>query len=248
MSCGWNCKDFIEQTLASIEMQSADNWSVRIVYDGGDGGEELIRKWCDSRDDRWQYVINKEPHPHENPVTNRVDAAYVSTDDPEDVLIWLDLDGDCFTHPDVLKHLMDYYADGTLLTYGSYLPDPPDEGCSMAQPFPDEVAADNSFRSFVLYGGGASFNHLRTMKSKVAQAIPLDQFKWTDGRGWYTAGIDYLFTIAALELIGPKYRCITETLMLYNTANPNAAWRLFASDLDDCIIDFLKKPPLQRLF
>jgi len=178
-------------------------------------------------------------------VQNQVEAIAALAPEDDDIVVFLDLDGDMFAHPDVLAHLGTYYADGTLVTYGSYRPVPYAATCSPAIPFPPEVVKANAYRKHMLTSG-CCFNHLRTMKGRVVKAIPLDRFHWPDGR-WYQAGTDYIFMTAALELAGGRYKCVEEILLHYNHANPNADNLSHPAVADACTQNTLRRPPLEAL-
>lgn len=249
VSTGWQCADWIEQTLASVEAQSVDNWDIWIIYDpSDDDGAERIVQWCADRDERWNYTINEA---RQMAVRNQYESVQYLNPQDDDVVIWLDLDGDMFAHRDVLKHLGEYYAedDGPLVTYGSYkaIPDP---GTSPpAVPFPPDVVRKGAYRE-QMRTGICCFNHLRTMKGKIVNAIPLEQFKFASGPRageWYTTAGDYVFMACALELAGGRYKVIDEVLLHYNHANPLADYLTNSVASFATTGDYLVRPPLQPL-
>lgn len=249
VSTGWNCAEWLEQTLRSVESQSVDNWDIWIIYDpSDDDGAWRVRSWCDERDERWNYTINDE---RRFAVRNQYDAVRNLNPESEDVVIWLDLDGDMFAHVDVLKHLGSYYeeADKPLLTYGSYRAIP-DAGTSPAAvPFPDDVVSSGSYRS-QMRTGICCFNHLRTMKGKVVNAIPETQFKFAKGPQagqWYTTAGDYVFMACALELADGRYRVIEEVLLHYNHNNPYADYLMNSVASFATTNDFLCRPSIGPL-
>lgn len=247
VSVGWSCAVFLEQTLSSVEEQSVDNWDIWITYDpSDDDGADRIRAWCDARDDRWNYTINAN---HQWAVRNQYEAITNLAPDDDDIIVFLDLDGDQLAHPDVLARLAEQYEDGTMLTYGNYEPVPYAASCPLAIPFPPQVVADSSYRQHMLTGE-CCFNHLRTMRGHVFKSIPADQFRWIDGPQvgqWYVAGTDYVFMVAGLELAGGRYKCIPEVLLLYNNANPNADNIVHPSDSDACVQNYLRRPRLTAM-
>jgi hypothetical protein len=246
VSVGWKCADWWRQTLASIESQSVDNWDVCVVYDGGDDAGPDIAAWCDEHGERWTYIENEAQH---FAVRNQVTALTALAPEDDDIVVFLDLDGDQLAHRDVLRHLSSYYEDGTLLTYGSYLPVPQVSTCTPATPFPADVVAAGTYRRHVLTVG-CCFNHLRTMSGRIANAIPASSYRWASGpqRGqWYLGGTDYVFMVAGLELAGGRYKYIPEVLLLYNHANPNADNLVRGSASSACVQDFLRRPPLSPL-
>lgn len=242
VSVGWRCADWWERTLASVQSQSIDNWDVWVTYDGGDDAGPAIEQWCNDHGDRWNFTQTDQ---QQYAVRNQWETIQRLAPEDDDIIVFLDLDGDQLAHPDVLAHLATYYARGDLLTYGSYQPVPWADTCSPATPFPPEVVASNSYRRHILQGGGCHFNHLRTMKGCIAKAIPESYFKWEHGE-WYGGGTDYIFMTAGLELAGGRYSCIPEVLLLYNHANPNADNICRPSQADAATRDFLGRPALSR--
>jgi glycosyltransferase involved in cell wall biosynthesis len=253
VSCGWECAQFAAQTLRSIERQSAQNFDVMIMVDpSSDGTAEFVEGWCAAHDPvlrmgqaaYWNCVINRD---HRGAVANQASAIWLLEPKDDDIVIWLDLDGDQLAQGDTLAHLFHAYAEDPelLLTYGNYRPIPDHGTCPPAQPYPDKVVLDNSYRAWHRQGGG--FNHLRTMKGKVAKAITEADLSWSDGRGWYEAGSDYHFMINGLELAGGRYKCLSEVMCLYNNANPRAD-NLTHPDLTArCVADMLGRPPKEPL-
>lgn len=246
ISVGWTCAEWLEQTLRSVERQSVDNWDIWITYDpSDDDGADRIRAWCDQRDERWNYQINTV---QQFAVRNQYEAIRALDPQDDDIVVFLDLDGDMLAHEDVLLHLGEYYEDGTLVTYGSYRP-VPDMGTSPpAVPFPEHVVSSGRYREQMLTGI-CCFNHLRTMKGSVVNAIPENQFKFASGKAgqWYTIGTDYIFMAPALELAAGRYKHIPEVLLLYNHDNPHADYLTHSVDSFKCVQDCLRRPALKGL-
>lgn len=244
ISCGWQCAQFLEQTLQSVYDQTVKDWQCAIIYDkSDDNGADLIMKFCDTHPGRWTGRFNEQQN---YAAHNQWEALQILSPTDDDIVIWLDLDGDMLAHPSVLDNLLTAYSDGTpLLTYGSYqaVPEPPEPPRIL--PYPDDVVASNSYRQDALYNG-PRFNHLRTMKGRIANNIPEDLFKWPDG-SWYMSGQDYIFMLSGLELAGGRYKVLPEILHIYNDANPLADNKVHGQETHRCDVDFMSKPPLKRL-
>lgn len=248
ISTGWQCRPFIERTLKSIEEQTVEDYEVRIVVDPSKTNEteEFAREWCDARDGRWTCEF---PETQRFSTPNQLSALEYLDPDDDDIVVWLDLDGDQFAHAEVLAHLLGYYSDDTLLTYGSFKCVPKVATNSPAKAFPPEVIKSNGFRQHVrdVY---CCFNHLRTMKGRIVSSIPANQFRWRSGpqKGQiYQGGADYIFTVAGLELAGPRHKFIEEVLMFYNHANPFADYKVRSHLSSPVVADFLRRPPLSPL-
>lgn len=248
ISVGWQCANWIHQTLESVQKQTRVDWDLMVVYDkSDDNGGDIIRKWCDRADlhGKAHFMLNPTRH---YACYNQFVGLKMLAPEAEDIIIFLDLDGDQLAHPTVLQHVADQYEDGTLITYGSYKP-VPDEGTSPpAIPFPTDVVVSNSYRNYINQPlTPCCFNHLRTMKGEVFNSIPDDQFRY-DGapHRWYTIGTDYVFMIPALERAGGRYKCLQETLLLYNHDNPNADFRV--NPANDGVANLLNRKPLEPLW
>jgi hypothetical protein len=246
VSVGWECADFLTRTLRSIDTQTVVNYDVMIIDDASADPlqAQLIESWCGERDERWQYRINPS---HRGTCFNQWSAIWWLDPRPDDVVVWLDLDGDQFAHRSVLDNLMTAYSDGrTLLTYGSYRPVPDHGTCPPVLPFPDEVVRANSYRAFIA-SGGCNFNHLRTMSGRVARAITPEMLSWRDTEEWYEHGADYGYMINGLELAGGRHKMLDEVLCLYNNANPKADWLSHPVETNHCVADLLRHKPCEPL-
>ena len=245
VSVGWTCAQFLECTLASVEAQTVTDWEIMVTYDPSpDGGQQMIEDWCAGHENRHCRF----PEVQQFAVRNQVESILTLAPADEDIIVFLDLDGDQLAHPQVLQRLLDAYSDGTLLTYGNYRPEPYVTTCGPAVPFPADVVVGQTYRRFVLSGRGCCFNHLRTMKGKVFRKIPLDRFYWTAESGrageWLRNGTDYAFMINGLELVHGRYKCLDEVLLVYNHANPLADNLTHPADTDSCVQNLMNRPPL----
>lgn len=218
ISVGWDCADWLLQTLASIEAQEIQDYSVYIVDDATEDPHqaERIAAWCDARDERWQYRINGE---RKYAVRNQVEGIRAMNPEPDDVIVWLDLDGDQLAHPAVFSILASHYSMGVDLTYGQYRPVPDMGTSSFARPYPKDVVEAGTYRKYTL-SHGAHFNHLRTMRARTFAEIPESEYK-SDRDKWLVAGADYVMMMNGLELAEGRYVCIPDVLMLYNHAQPH---------------------------
>jgi glycosyltransferase involved in cell wall biosynthesis len=245
ISVGWDCADLLDRTLHSISRQDWSAYDVVIVDDATEDPRQAkrIKEWCLDQGSRWRAVFNTT---RRGPVVNQMKAIALSKPADDDVIVWLDLDGDRFAHPGVLEILADAYEDRTtMMTYGTYKPIP-DPGYPVpVGPYPLSVIVDNAYRADTL-ANGPRWNHLRTMRGDVVKAIPRDQFTWRDGR-FYEHGADYVYMTCGLELAGGRHKWIPEVLCLYNAANPRADNICHPVDTNRCVGDFLQRPPLQPL-
>jgi len=259
ISAGWQCAQFMERTLASVEAQSLDNWHIGIAYDpSDDNGGAIIESWCARDRDRRSCVINTEK---KWAIRNHFETITRLAPEDDDVIVFLDLDGDQLAHPHVLERIKAAYDQGALVTYGQYRPEPDMGTSGPARPYPAEVVRNNSYREYHRTGG-AGLNHVRTMSGRVFKAIPEANFRWqhsgskrlptgqkftwSDGE-FLQGSTDYVFMVAALELAGGRYQCFNETLLIYNHANELADNKTHPQEAHVCLLDFYSRPPLAPL-
>lgn len=252
ISTGWNIDPaFIETTLNSIKAQTVTDYYVSVAYEATGRRDPAVQKLGDltSLGLNGSGIIRYPENGYLYDVRNRYEATVAADIQDEDIIVTLDLDGDAFTTANVLAHLVEVYKDpNILLTYGSYRSVPFSSTCSQAEAYPDEVVANRSYRAYGLH----LFNHLRTMKGKVFNSIPVDQFHFSENHAkagqWYTKANDLSFTFCGLERVGPRFAVLPDILMDYNSENPNSAWRIASGEIDECALDFLSRPPLDQLF
>lgn len=249
ISCGWNCEQFIQQTLQSVEAQTYRNFQVIMGYcyhDENDLGVEIISDWLieHKMSNRYRAYFHDE---NTWDIPNRYEAINLANPQDDDIIVFLDLDGDRLL-PHSLEYLAGVYAadPNLLMTYGNYTWEPHTEGPAPARSFPQDVVNHNTFRQYIL-NVGQTYNHLRTMKGRVFKNIPLNQFKWPGTDNWYRHGTDYVFTVPALELAGWRHRCLDEVLMIYNEGNPLSNVHTMWEETHRCTQNFLNRTPLEPL-
>jgi hypothetical protein len=253
VSVGWNCAKYLHWTFESVEMQEDQGYDFFIVDDATgkddlEGPERMastIAEWAAPRSN-WNYRINTE---RLYGVRNQYEAIELMDPQDDDVIVFLDLDGDRLAQPNTLSYLRAVYdEEQPLVTFGSYRPIP-DEGTSIpARQIPLEMLQNNGYRDMLRQiGSECFFNHLRTMRGKVFRNIPLEYFKFRETGEWYAGGQDYIFMTPAIELAGTRVRFIPEVLLWYNHDNPFAMFRHMAQDSTDAVLDANAREKLQPL-
>lgn len=241
ITAAWNCEQYVDRCIESVEMQTHRDFDVCMVDDASDDNTgERITGACIRND--WLYMRRPK---RVGACQNQYEGLLYLGGDPEDVIVFLDAD-DRLAHPHVLEHLVDYYSDGTLVTWGSYDTDPPSPTCSMAGPYPPEVVAQRSFRDHSRRGRGIPWNHLRTFKWKVFERMNRDDFIGPDGR-FYQSATDAAFMYPALEIGAPYIKYIPEVLCTYTSDNPLADWRTQPRQCDRDHQHILRRPPKEPL-
>lgn len=215
-----NRPDLLERCIASIQAQTDTDYDVLLADDASDEPMKHV-----AIPDGWyRWVQPTRIGVLGNQVT-MIEGIGMS---PEDVLVFLDGD-DRFAHPGVLAHLRQVYTDDVWLTYGSYEPDPPHEGCSPAYEIPPDVLRRVGGYRRWQRGHQTAWNHLRTMRRFVFDAIPGSHFMLKGE--WLPAGADYAIMTPAIELAGHHSRFIPETMVLYTSDRPDAEWRTLSDEI-----------------
>lgn len=225
----YNCIEEIPNCLRSIQDQDQP-FEVVVIDDASpDSGRQadFIQGWCDSAGDNWQCIIHAE---NQGALYSQVEAIRSLDCDDDDVIVFLDGD-DYFLNPRVLTLVQDVYDANpqALMTYGNYIPVPPDAGCPRPYDYPVECRLSNDYRNARKWGIG--FNHLRTVKYKVFKHLTDEDFLDADG-SWYHVAGDTAVMIPCLELSGGKHVFIQDPLVAYTSDSPQADWRLNASEIN----------------
>lgn len=232
-----NRAELLLRCLESIDAQCDPGFSVLIGDDASDESRAsgVGLDWGSylpvRERQRWRYVRRAERF---GTLRNQVDLIRSVGMDPDDVIVFVDGD-DRLAHPCALSILREAYSDGTLLTYGSYDTDPPSDTCSPAEPYPPNILRSRQFRR-----AGHRFNHLRTMRRCVFDAITDDDLM-VDGR-WPMAGGDYAMMMPALELAAPRIKVIRSVLYTYTSDREDSDWRVNAAELNTVHRAIARKP------
>lgn len=240
-----NRGDLLERSLYSIGTQTDSNFGVLIGDDHSD--DPKVAEVLDSLGDSGlppNWSVHRRPE-RLSVVGNQATLIRSVPMAPEDVLVFLDGD-DRFAHPEVLSRLREVYSDPHVdLTYGSYQADPPNDGCLPARPIPTEVCAVRGGYRKWYAANGTAWNHLRTFRRRIFDAIP-DSYMRVNGQ-WLEGGADYALMTPALELAGGRHRFIPETLALYTSDRPDAEWRTVSEGINFTHRYVRRRPPLAPL-
>jgi glycosyltransferase involved in cell wall biosynthesis len=223
----WEAAPWLEACLDSINAQTHRNFDVVVVDDmSSDQTADIAAGYCNR--ERWTFWRNTEKKYALRNQVEMIQALDRGRDD--DIIVFCDGD-DRLAHPEVLAHLVDYYADGTLVTYGSYRSEPHSPTCHPAQPYPPHVIANTSYRHCGATGGGILFNHLRTFRYLPFRHLGPED--WTGPSGdWMISTTDTALMIPVLELAGARAKFIPEVLYVYNSENPRSDWRIRPRQVD----------------
>lgn len=235
---GWKCWPAIRRTLTSIDAQTWDNYTVCVTDDASDEPElrDWIRSYCDERG--WHYILRTE---RVGAVHNQLDAIAAMAPAPEDVIVWVDPDGDRLKHDGVLERVAAHYADGSKLIYFQYDTDPYSPTCSPSRAYPPDVIRGNTYREFGRTRG-IPWNHLRTMRAELFYEMEDSDFKDDEGN-WFMAGTDSAFMFPALELARGSVKFVDEVMLVYKSDNELADWRRQPRNVDRAHDIILGRPP-----
>ena len=127
------------------------------------------------------------------------------------------LDGDDWlSSRDVLSKLNEYYTNGCLLTYGSFVEFPRAVVGAEASEYPKDVVENNSFREDTWRA-----SHLKTYKYSLWADVDVEDLKDDDGK-FFEMTYDQAMMFPMLEMAGDRAKYVPEVTYVYNTQNPNA--------------------------
>lgn len=220
-SCGYNCVDYVQDHISSIDLQTYGEYTHVIVDDGSTDGtyEQLMdyKKTTDRKVDLIHFVDNKGS----NILSHIIGLKPKDTD----IVVRVDLD-DSLTDPFVLQYIIDIYNETDCwLTHGSFrrLSNNTIQGA----PYPDRIKKNKQYREYSRW----LCQHLRTFKGFLFNNI--DQNDLLDANGEYPIGADDLaLTFPMLEMSPPdKVIHIPDILYNYNDLNPLNECKIKASDV-----------------
>lgn len=234
-----NAGEKLADCIESIRRQDWDDYRIGIIDDASDDISSLIADEAYADDHERRMWLGRHGRRYGAPFGQDLIIQTKGVEWGADVIVWVDGD-DRLIGTDVLQTLATIYEDPNVwLTYGQYRPDPPDDGCSLAAPYSEEVVANNDYRKS--YG----FNHLRTMRMFLYLKIPHLRRKM-HGK-WITVAGDYSVMNDGLELAGGRYAFIDKPLLAYSSDNPQADWRVNRDEIERTHVWLRGLTPLQPL-
>ena len=237
---GRNCEPWAQDCLDSIAALQGPAYSVCVVDDAStDKTADICAPYCDEQG--WLFIRNTE---RVGAMANQVTAWLALEPDPDDVVVWVDLD-DKLAHPDVLSVLARTYRKGALLSYGSYRSEPHSPTCPPAKPYRREIIRANAYRD-VKRSGGLLYNHLRTVSWRVLSRLKDEDFR-DDAGEWWQTGPDAAVMLPCLELAGPRHAFLRDVLYCYTSSSPAAEWRLVPELVNANHRQMLARPPKNRM-
>lgn len=238
-----NRPDLLEPSIRSVLDQTDRGYHLLVGDDASDPDPDLERVLDNAAAMDRVTVVS---HPERLGVVGNQATLIRSVEmAPEDVIVFLDGD-DRFAHRDVLARVREVYENSAIdLTYGNYRPDPPHDGCPPVKPIPPEVCAKRGGYRRWAARNGTAWNHLRTMRRRIFDAIPEPYMKM-DGQ-WLDGGADYALMTPGLELAGGRHFMFDEVLVLYTSDRPDAEWRSKSEGIAKGRRYTAKRPPLAPL-
>lgn len=210
----FNCGRFIAGCLASIQAQDYPDMRVVIIDDASTDGRQrdLIRSA--GQLPGWDAHLNDQ---NCGATANIHWASHVWTgDNPDDVIIIVDGDDRLCTRHAVSKIMAEYENPDCWMTYGSYVPSPPDPDCPVVEPYPREVIDARAFREW-----STLFNHPITFRRFLFDALDPADLQ-TPGGEWIPYIYDEAICYPMLELAGDRHRFLSDILYVYTSNNPES--------------------------
>lgn len=212
---GYNCEQYVERCLMSIENQSYKNYVVSAIDDGStDNTVNLIYQNIDRSFDMlfWECEINRGTYYARHDAMTFEDRDY-------NVIALLDMDDALL--PNALETVAKEYEKGAWMTYGNYQFE---NGNKNPLPihYSDETHANRDYRKDVF-----RCTHLRTFKRELYEMIPTWYLTQSEINSYPDAEI--LFSM--MEMCGKdRIWVIDDPIYIYNNSNPISTLNRFGKD------------------
>jgi glycosyltransferase involved in cell wall biosynthesis len=132
----------------------------------------------------------------------------------EDVVLLVDGD-DRLAHPGVLARLREVYdGTGILMSWGSYRPEPADDGCPPARPLPPDILRFGMVRAFTR-DWGQWWNHPISFRRRLFDVLRDDDVT-RDGE-WMGSGYDTVLGVPLIEAAGELVEFVPDVLYVYRS-------------------------------
>lgn len=208
----YNCLDYIERCLSSVDSQSLRPDKVIVIDDASTqpGYASLASELCD----RYGFIYHRNDENLKCPYNIKLGIEKLELED-EDVIFLLD--GDDFIPDNAIERISEVYEDdGIWLTYGNYKPYPKNTGQTLAQQYPNYIIKKRDFRTAPSY-----FNHPITFRKFLWDGLKDSDLQTSSGR-WFTGGYDRVIMAPFLEMACDNYKFLDEILYFYNAVNPES--------------------------
>lgn len=236
---GYNCEQYAQRCFDSIATQTYKNYDVCLVDDAStDSTSRLVTENAECYG--WKYILRTE---NVGALRSQHEGITLMAPEDGDVIVWVDMD-DAFATPDALEILDAYYADGTPMTYGNYVPVPASDTCPRPGRYPRDCERLNDYRN--MHKWGIRYNHLRTVRWELYKRLVPEVDFFYQGE-WMNLASDTAVMIPCLEMSGGAYKFIEDVLYAYSSDNPISEWRKAPRGTDDMhnhLISMKRKKPV----
>lgn len=227
----YNASDLLDRCLASVAGQETDRpFSVVVADDGSTdpGVADVLSVW-EGRDmwpedtrPPWSRLSVLRSDTNRGALRNIVEAIRATPMAPDDAVLLCDGDDRLLPHA-VATVQQTLGQTSNLLMYGSYLPDPPNDGCPPAAPIPEWVLLSGCVRAMAWHNG-APWNHPLAFRRCLFDALG-DDFTGPDGE-WMRYSYDVALMAPMIELAGIRTEFCPDPLYLYTSDRPEAVGRI----------------------
>jgi|694.fasta_scaffold19120_9 glycosyltransferase involved in cell wall biosynthesis len=209
--CGYNCLNWVDRSLASMLLQTYNNFKIICIdAQSTDGTYEKLKNYEEKYTDKIQVIRNnKRQFQTENTLLGVKEAKDC------DIIITVDLD-DWLSTNTVLEILNNYYLNNNIwMTYGTYCHYPYQDVSHHYHDFPYDVKLNGTFKKYPKWLA----SHLRTFKRDLFLKINEVDLKDENGNYFDMAG-DNAFMFPMLEMARERTMHLKEILYVYNRTNP----------------------------
>lgn len=203
-----NCEKYIANCINSLKAQRGCQPKVILCDDKSDDDSKRIAEELTETESCYTLIANDSNQGYLYSI-NQCLAHF--NPNPLDIIVCVDGD-DQLIGSDALSVVADAYEEcNCWLTYGSFITD---RGEKRGHSYDQRTIRDNHFRSAPWLG-----SHLKTFYYALWQMIDQDDLRDPNGT-YFKQATDLAFMLPMLEMAGYNQKFISDTLYLYNTANP----------------------------
>lgn len=219
--------DLLRACLQSIADQ--DEGCRVVVADDASTDEAVVgvyRRFCER--EGWQWIRRPENVGALSNIRQAIHHVQTTEDFPADDVVLL-VDGDDRLLPGAVDRIRGvFHKTDTLLSFGSYVAEPPDENCPPARRLPDDVLRYGLIRAFTR-DVGAWVNHPIAFRRRVYDVLRDDDFTGPDGEPMRHV-YDTILTVPMIEAAGMRVEFIGDPLYVYSSACEDSVHRVHQAE------------------
>jgi glycosyltransferase involved in cell wall biosynthesis len=217
----YNRPDLLRRCVESIAEQDDENFEIVITDDASTDPEvnQVLGRYVRHG---IRVLTRTENVGATRNIVEAIRTVQTSADMPAtDVILLVDGD-DRLAHPRAISRIREAFTDAVEVVYGSYEPEPPDDGCPPAQRIPDDILRWGMIRAFTR-DHGAFYNHPLAFRRRMFDVLRDSDYRGADGE-YMRYGYDTTLMIPILEAAGWRVQFLADTLYVYTSDRADSVY------------------------